>query len=67
MVVANFIGSPWSGFSSNTNQVSLFFSSGIVEDISVMSKYSLSHLCMHEIEAAVCPGDFFACFNKIFF
>lgn len=49
MIVGNLIGSPETGFSADTNQVTLFLRNGTQEKLPVMSKYKLAGLLLDHI------------------
>jgi phosphopantothenoylcysteine decarboxylase/phosphopantothenate--cysteine ligase len=49
IVAGNLIGSPGSGFESDTNQVMLFFQDGTRETIPVMDKLAIAHIILDRV------------------
>jgi phosphopantothenoylcysteine decarboxylase/phosphopantothenate--cysteine ligase len=49
IVAGNLIGSPGSGFESDTNQVILFFQDGTRETIPVMDKLAIAHIILDRV------------------
>jgi len=57
IIAGNLIGSPESGFESDTNQVTLFFQNGRCENIPVMDKLAIAHIILDRIlERVRLPG-----------
>ncbi|MGD2011183.1 MAG: bifunctional phosphopantothenoylcysteine decarboxylase/phosphopantothenate--cysteine ligase CoaBC [Desulfobacterales bacterium] len=49
IIAGNLIGSPGSGFESDTNQVMLFFQDGTRETIPVMDKLAIAHIILDRV------------------
>jgi phosphopantothenoylcysteine decarboxylase/phosphopantothenate--cysteine ligase len=49
IIAGNLIGSPGSGFESDTNQVTLFFQDGTRENIPVMDKLAIAHIILDRV------------------
>ncbi|MEJ2475196.1 MAG: phosphopantothenoylcysteine decarboxylase, partial [Desulfobacterales bacterium] len=49
IIAGNLIGSPASGFESDTNHVTLFFQDGTRETIPVMDKLAIAHIILDRI------------------
>jgi phosphopantothenoylcysteine decarboxylase/phosphopantothenate--cysteine ligase len=53
MIIGNLIGTPDSGFGSDTNQVTIFYRDGSQEAISLMEKDALAHLILDRIREKI--------------
>ena len=49
MIAGNLVGHPFSGFGSDTNEMTLFFKDGTIEPLAVMDKEEVAHILLDRI------------------